>query len=202
MPLVLEHEVVDVLAAGAQALDEIRRLLLDDARVVLALDHEQRAGDVLDVRARRALDEEVALGRRVAEREREERLPRLGDALAERDEVVRAEHVAGCAPQLGVARGEHERHVAAVGASDDAGARDVDALVVRQDFLHRVHVVEPVLAAPVAVDALRVCEAVAGRAAAFGTKTAKPSSVRIWISGIENHAKSGRSWPCGPPWMK
>ena len=81
-----------------------------------------------------------------------------GTRDAQRDEVVRAEHVDGAAPELRVAAGEHQRHVAAVRAADHAGALDVDAVVFRQNLLHREHVVEPVLAAPVAVDALRVVE--------------------------------------------
>ena len=53
----------------------------------------------------------------------------------EREQVVRAEHVDGRAPELGMAPGERQRHVAAVRAADDARARDVDALVVRQHLL-------------------------------------------------------------------
>ena len=45
VPLVLEHEVVDRLADAAQVLDEVVRLPLDDARVVLPLDDEERARD-------------------------------------------------------------------------------------------------------------------------------------------------------------
>ena len=56
------------------------------------------------------------------------------------------------------------------------------------------------LSAPVAVDPLCVLGAVAVEPRTFGTNTAKPSSVSAWISGIENHAKFGRSWLCGPPW--
>ena len=109
--------------------------------------------------------EEVAVLLGVADGEREVRLPRLGQPVHEREEVVRAEHVHGGPPQLRVPRGERERHVAAVGAPDHACSRDVDALVLRQDLRHRVDVVEPVEPAPVAIDLLRVLEAVAGRAA-------------------------------------
>ena len=47
--LVLEDEVVDVPSEPAQLLDDVARLALDHPRVVLALDDEQRAGDVGDV---------------------------------------------------------------------------------------------------------------------------------------------------------
>ena len=69
------------------------------------------------------------------------------------------------APQLGVARRQRQRHVAAVRAADDTGARRVHPRVVRQHLGHRMNMVEPVEPAPVAVDPLRVVEAVAGRAA-------------------------------------
>ena len=49
MALVLEDEVVDVPSEPSQLLDDVARLALDDAWVVLALDDEQRAGDVGDV---------------------------------------------------------------------------------------------------------------------------------------------------------
>ena len=50
--LVLEDEVVDVPSEPAQLLDDVARLALDHPRVVLALDDEQRARDVGDVRLR------------------------------------------------------------------------------------------------------------------------------------------------------
>ena len=46
---VLEDEVVDVAPERAEPLDDVARLALDDARVVLALNDEQRARDALDV---------------------------------------------------------------------------------------------------------------------------------------------------------
>ena len=49
VPLVLEHEVVDVAPEPAEPLDDVARLALDDARIVLALDDEERARDALDV---------------------------------------------------------------------------------------------------------------------------------------------------------
>ena len=82
-----------------------------------------------DVRLRRALGEELAVLLGVADREREVRLPRLGQAIHEREQVVRAEHVDRGAPELRVPCGERQRHVAAVGASHDARTRGVDALV-------------------------------------------------------------------------
>ena len=78
MALVLEDEVVDVPSEPAQLLDDVARLALDHPWVVLALDDEQRAGDVGDVGLRRALDQEVAVLLGVADREREVGLPRLG----------------------------------------------------------------------------------------------------------------------------
>ena len=45
--LVLEDEVVDVLAERAKTLDQVVRLALDHPRVVLTLDDEQRCSDVL-----------------------------------------------------------------------------------------------------------------------------------------------------------
>src|SRR4051812_40101376 len=112
--LVVEDEVLDVVAASAQLVDEVVRLALDDARVVAALDHEQRRLDLVDVRLRRALDEEVAVAFGIAEHEREIRLPRLRDAIDEREQVIRAEHVDGAAPELRVAARERQGHVAAV----------------------------------------------------------------------------------------
>src|SRR5438105_13365612 len=77
MPFVLEYEVVDVVSQLTEILDELAGLGLDDARVVLALDDEQRARDVLDIRLRRTFDEEVVIANRIAERQREVRLPGL-----------------------------------------------------------------------------------------------------------------------------
>ena len=55
--LVLEDEVVDLATEPAQLLDDVTRLALDHTRVVLALDDEQRARDVADVRLRGAIDQ-------------------------------------------------------------------------------------------------------------------------------------------------
>ena len=104
--LVLEDEVVDVSPEPAQLLDDVARLTLDDTRVVLALDDEQRARDVRDVRLRRAVDEEVVILLRVADREREVRLPRLGEAIDEREQVVRART---CRRRRATARGGARR---------------------------------------------------------------------------------------------
>ena len=131
----------------------------------MSLDHEQRARDVRDVRLRRALGEEVVIALRIPEHELEVRLPRLGHSFDCGEEVIRAEHVDRAAPELRMARGQSQRHIPAVRPPHDSRARHVDALVVRKHLGHRVHVVEPVLPAPVAVDALRVRKAVTGRAA-------------------------------------
>ena len=70
---------------GEDRLDHVRRLLLDDPRVVLPLDHEHRARDVAEIRLWRALDEEVAVAFRMADRELEVRLPRRRDPVDERE---------------------------------------------------------------------------------------------------------------------
>src|SRR6476659_2224012 len=49
MSLVLEDEVVDFAPKTAQLLDDVARLALHPARVVLSLDDEQRTEDVGDV---------------------------------------------------------------------------------------------------------------------------------------------------------
>src|SRR6185295_234228 len=82
--LVVEDEVVDFATETAKLLDDVPRLALDDTRIVLALDHEKWAGDVGDVRLRRTLDEKVMVCLRVADREREVRLPCLRYSIHER----------------------------------------------------------------------------------------------------------------------
>ncbi len=74
MPHVLEDEVVDLFAEAAELLDQVAGLALDDAWVVLALDHEQRARGLGDTGPGRALDEVVAVAVRIADREGEVRL--------------------------------------------------------------------------------------------------------------------------------
>ncbi len=120
------------------------------------------------MRLRRALDEEVAIALGMPDGELEVRLPRRRDAVEEREHVVRTEHVDGGRPQLGVAPRQRQRHVATVRTADDAGTTRVHSLVVRQHLGHRMHVVEPVLATPVMVDALHVVHPVARRAPHVG----------------------------------
>ena len=69
-----------------------------------------------------------------------------------------------------------------------------------QHLGHGVYMVEPVEPAPIAVDVLRVVEPVPGRAARVRDEHGESLEREIWINGIENHAKLGRSWLCGPPW--
>src|SRR5262249_22885513 len=118
--LVLEDEVVDLVPEALELVHEVARLSLDDPRIVLALDDEERARDLPDVGPRRPLDEKIAVDLGVSYREREVRLPRLGDAIHEREQVVRPEHVDSGPPELWVPRGEREGHVAAVRAADHA----------------------------------------------------------------------------------
>ncbi len=151
MPFVVEHQIIHLLAGGAQALDHVARLGLDHARVVLALDDEQRAADLIDVGAGRALDQEVVVPFRVADGDGEVLPPWGRDAVLEVEQVVGAEQIDGGAPQLGMAAGQGQGHVAAVRAADHGRARDVEARVLRQHLRHRMHVVQPVLAAPVVV---------------------------------------------------
>ena len=111
---------------------------------------------------------------RIPDGEREVRLPGLRQPVHEREEVVRAEHVDGSAPQLGVSCGERQGHVAAVRAPHDTGPRRVHPFVVRKHLGHGVDVVEAVQPTPVAVDTLRVVEPVAGRSARVRDEHGEP----------------------------
>lgn len=105
------------------------------------------------MRSRRALDENVAVAPRVADGDLKVRLPRFRNPLQEGQEVGGPEHVHRRPPRLGVEAGQHERHVAAVGAADKAGPGDVKPLVARQHRGHGVDVAEAVLPAPARVGA-------------------------------------------------
>src|SRR5438552_17795886 len=58
---VVEDDVLDVAAELAKPLDHLVGLGLDDARVLRALDDEQRRAHLVDVRDRRALEQELLL---------------------------------------------------------------------------------------------------------------------------------------------
>ena len=60
-------------------------------------------------------------------------------------------------------------------------------------------VVEAILPTPITINLFHIGQSIPHGPRTFGTKTAKPCKVKYWINGIENQAKSGRSWPCGPP---
>src|SRR5437763_12893622 len=54
MALILKNQIVGLLSGCLKLLNHIPRLALNDAGIVLALNHEQRASDLLHVGARRA----------------------------------------------------------------------------------------------------------------------------------------------------
>ena len=129
------------------------------------------------------------------------RLPGLGDPLAEREQVVRAEHVDRRPPQVGMAPRE-----GAASCSRRTSGRPRPRATCRRARRRaaprssrghgRAGRARP------SHDRRASCSRARSPSsrARSGTNTAKPSSVRIWISGIENQAKLGRSWLCGPPW--
>ena len=80
--LVVEDEVIDVLAPAAQLVDEVADSCSTTRGSFLPWITSSGQAMFADVGRRRALDEEVAVLLRVAEREREVRLPRLRHALA------------------------------------------------------------------------------------------------------------------------
>ncbi len=78
------------------------------------------------------LYQEIVILFRVPQRQVEVGFPGLRQAVQEGEEVVGAEHVAGGGPELRVATGQHERHIAAVGAAHDGGAGGIHARVLAQ----------------------------------------------------------------------
>ena len=98
MPLVLEDDVPDLAVELAEALDHLVGLGLHDARVLRALEDEQRRAYLVDVRDRRALAQELLLRVGVADPLRHEAEPLRRNGPRERDQVRRADDVDRRAP--------------------------------------------------------------------------------------------------------
>jgi hypothetical protein len=88
MALVLEDQIVHLLSCCLQLLNHILRLALNDAGIVLTLNHEQRTPDLLHVGTRRAFQEELPVTIRVADHQFKVGLPAFGNALAESNQVT------------------------------------------------------------------------------------------------------------------
>ena len=122
--VVLDH-VLHLDAARAQGRDDLVRLGLGDARVVGALDHQQRGRDVVDPVERRArLEVGQLLGVvRVADvaepGARQQRAPVGGERAHQRDEARRADHADRGREDVGREGGADQRGVPAVGAAVD-----------------------------------------------------------------------------------
>src|SRR5437868_1163497 len=82
MALILKNQIVGLLSGCLKLLNHIPRLALNDAGIVLALNHQQRASDLLDVGAWRAFQEKLPVALRVADQLYTVGLPGFGDTLA------------------------------------------------------------------------------------------------------------------------
>jgi hypothetical protein len=152
--LVLEDELLDrdVLAG---LLGDLLGLPDGDARVVRAVEDEQRRGDGLDVvDGADGLEELAVLRQRAVLGLTEFAAPGAG-VLQERDEVGDADYVDAGGPEVGILRERGEDHEAAVGAAERGDAAGVDGGVVVEpldagaEVPHRVHPVADVVGAGV-----------------------------------------------------
>ena len=183
MALVVEDDVLDLPAEAAELLDHLVGLALDDARVGRALDHEQRSLDVVDVRDRRPLHQEICLGLRIAHEPRDEALPRRRDGLRKGDEIRRAEDVHGRRPVARQPRHARQHGEAAVRAAVDADPAGVDPVLLLQPFRGVLPVLH-VAAAPVPLHEALVRLAVASRAADVGGEHADAAGEQVLIQRL------------------
>ena len=173
MALILKDQIVHLLSGCLKLLNHIPRLALDDTWIVPALNHQQRTSDLLHVGARRAFQEEFPVALWVADDQFKVGFPAFGDTQAKSDQIIGAKHIHRGTPEFRVACCLCERHVAPIGASDHASPLHIDALVLRQDLFHGMHMVQPVLAAKVFVYPLGIAQSIAGAAAHIGYKDRK-----------------------------
>src|SRR5213082_4172325 len=83
MALILKDQIVGLLSGCLKLLNYIPRLALNDAGIILALNHQQWASDLLHVGARRAFQEELPVALWMADDQFKVGLPAFGDTLAE-----------------------------------------------------------------------------------------------------------------------
>ena len=148
-PVVLD--VGDVLAELPQALHELIRLALGDARIRRALHDEQRTADVLGVGQRRARVQFLGIAIRVADPAAHEALPRRRVAPDHRHQVRRTERLDRHAPVLRQPGDRCERRKTAVAPPVDPEPIRVDPRLRRRPRRERLQVGE-VDPAPVLMD--------------------------------------------------
>ena len=198
VPLVLEHEVVDRLADASQVLDEVVRLPLDDAGVVLSLDDEERARDRVDVRPRRvptrksrsrtgsptasakygfhvsgirSMNVNRSYGPNMSTAPRQS----SGCIEAESMSVMYPPYRRPTTPARDTSTRSSSGSTSVIACTWSSRSRPPQSQSTR--FMYS----SPYLVEP----------------RALGTNTAKPSRVSDWTRGIENQAKFGRSWLWG-----
>src|SRR2546426_2552664 len=162
--LALVHVVLVHLSSGAQRGHDLVRLGQRYARVVLALEHEERRFDLRNVRERRTIAVALRVLRGVAE---------LADQVLAQVAARRVVHrlprhdthdgdAGGKA--VGVLTERHERRVSAVAAAVDADALRVGDPLLREP-VEALHDVLEVLPAPVLAIRLLELAAITGRSA-------------------------------------
>ena len=173
VPFILIDDILHRFPLAAQMFDEIARLALNDARVVGPLNHEQWTGKLMEIGARRTLDQKFSILLWVADRRVKVRLPCFWNALHKGEQIIRTKHVTRGFPEFRMAPCECQRHVAAIRASHHTDARHVQPLILTQ-HLEGGDMIKAIGASPIVVDALHVRDAVARAAAHIGNPDGKP----------------------------
>src|SRR6266545_1538439 len=154
----------DFHQTGPPRIDDLVAFGLHHARVVGALDHEQRCADRIDVGHRRARHQELGLGVWIADPGGHHRPPGRRYRAGERDQVAGADDRDPAGPVLGEPAQARQGGEPAVGAAEHTDAIRVDPVQAAQVLGGGLEVAE-LRPAEVAQDQALVRGAVAGRAA-------------------------------------
>src|SRR6266571_3375642 len=150
--LILQRDVFDWPTEGAQPPDELIGFLGWDTRIVVALNHQQRAAHVLDIRDWRALHQALPVSVEVADPELVPAAPVGRVVLEHGHEVGRTKQVDPAAPELRQSRHASQGCETPVRATHDAQPVRVEVWVRPHPFGHRAQVgqIDP---APITVNA-------------------------------------------------
>lgn len=183
--LILVDVVADLDAALPQSLDDLVTFRFDDARVIGALNDEERRGDLIDIGYRRPLHQEIGFRFRVADPLRHQSAPGWRDCLGEGHQIRGADDIDRGRPVFGQAAHARQCREPAERPAEDGDAIDINPITISQIPNRRFKILE-LVPAPIPMDQCLIALAIPGGTSDVRGKNGDSSTGEVLIeAGVQ-----------------